>query len=291
MKPSPRRPRAAHVSGRPAPKVRPAKTGAVNIELISIGSELLRGRIHDENARNVARYFAQRGAMIRRITTVDDHERSISSALRDALDRNPHLVISTGGLGPTDNDRTVNAMADALGLTLALQAPAKEMVEAAYRQLAERRIIPPTGLTASREKICTLPVGSVPVPNPIGISPGVLLRLPGGAALLALPGRPDEVKAVLVEAIPLLGNLALDRVVAERRIESPTADESALTPLLDQLGEEFPSVWFESYPSGSRRRGSRIVIGIEASGVDRAEAEALVDSALKRLLALVSGSP
>ena len=100
MKPSPRRPRAPYISGRPTPKARPTKTGATRIELISIGSELLRGRIHDENARNVARYFAQRGAIIQRITTVDDHERSISRAFRDALDRNPHLVISTGGLAP-----------------------------------------------------------------------------------------------------------------------------------------------------------------------------------------------
>ena len=291
MKPGESRSRIQRPSGRPAPKVRPERTGAVRIELISIGRELLRGRIADDNARNVARFLTQRGAMIRRVTTVDDNERAISSAMREALERNPHLVISTGGLGPTDNDRTVAAMADALGLTLTLQAGAKEMVESAYRLLSERRIIPPSGLTAAREKICTLPVGSVPVPNPIGISPGVLCRIVGGAALLALPGMPDEAKAVLEEAMPLLGSLAPDRCVAHRQIESPTADESSLTTLLDRLSAEFPALWIESHPSGTRRRGSRIVISVEASGASQDEADQAADEAMKRLLALASGSP
>lgn len=291
MKTGVRRGRAPRPSGRPAPKVRPTRPGAIQVELISIGRELLRGRIVDDNARNIARFLTQRGAMIRRITVVDDNERSISAALREALDRNPHLVISTGGLGPTDNDRTVAAMADALGLTVTLNSAAKSMVEAAYQRFAERRVIRSTGLTAAREKICTLPVGSVPVPNPVGVSPGVLLRLPGGAAVLGLPGMPDEVLAVLAEAMPALGALAPDRQVARRELESPTADESALTPLLERFSAEFPSLWIESHPSGSRRRGSRIVISLEASASSGAEADRVVDTALKRLIALAAGSP
>lgn len=261
------------------------------IELISIGRELLRGRISDENAKSLARQLTQRGGMIRRITTVDDNERSISAALREALDRNPNLVISSGGLGPTDNDRTVLAIADALGLTMSLNAEAKAMVESGYRRLAEHRLIPSTGLTAAREKICTLPVGCVPIPNPLGISPGVLLRLAGGASVLALPGMPNEAHAVLEQALPLLGSLTLDRSVARREIASPTADESSLTPLLHRLADEFPSVWIESHPSGSRRRGSKIVICLEAGGTDRADADTVVDGALKRLLALAAGNP
>ncbi len=282
-----RRP-ARRPSGRAAPKVQPDRTGPVQVELISIGRELLRGRIADDNARHVARYLTLRGAIVRRVTTVDDDERCISEALREALGRSPHLVVSSGGLGPTDNDRTLAAIADALGSTLTLHAGARTLVEDAYRRLARRRLSDGSGLTTAREKICMLPVGSTPVPNPIGVSPGALLRLPGGAAVLALPGMPDEVRAVLEAAMPLLGSLVPQRWVAQRRIESPTADESVLTPLLDRLADEFPAVWIESHPSGSRRHGARMRIGLEASGSSQQDAERAVDVALERLLALAS---
>jgi hypothetical protein len=99
------------------------------------------------------------------------------------------------------------------------------------------------------------------------------------------------VLAVLEEAMPILGPLAPDRSVARREIESPTADESALTPMLERLGDEFPGVWIETSPSGSRRRGARIVVILEAGGADAAEANEAVDAALKRLLALAAGCP
>jgi molybdopterin-biosynthesis enzyme MoeA-like protein len=108
--------------------------------------------------------------------------------------------------------------------------------------------------------------------------------------VLALPGKPDEVRAVLEEALPELGFLAALRAVARREVESPTADESSLRPLLDKLHGEFPSVWIDTHPSGSRRRGSRIAITLEASGATAEEAEEAVDSALKRLLALAAGN-
>lgn len=283
--------RSRRPSGRPAPKVRPEREGAIRVELVSIGRELLRGRIRDENACNVARFLTQRGADVRRVTVVDDDEREISAALREALGRNPHLVVTTGGLGPTDNDRTVAALADVLGLTMSVHAGAKALVGEAYRTLAERRLVPQSGLTAAREKICTLPVGSVPLRNPVGVSPGILLKLPGGAAVLSLPGMPDEVRAVLEQALPALGALAPKSAVARREIESPTADESTLIPLLERLCLEFPSLWIESHPAGSRRRGSRIVISVEASGTTQAEADRAVDQAVKRLLAIAAGGP
>ena len=82
MNPTDRRARPPRPSGRPAPKVRPERSGTVKVELISIGRELLRGRIADRNSHNVARFLTLRGVRIPRITTVDDNERAIVADTR-----------------------------------------------------------------------------------------------------------------------------------------------------------------------------------------------------------------
>jgi molybdenum cofactor synthesis domain-containing protein len=277
-------------SGDPAPRVQPARTGPIRVELISVGRELLRGKIADTNAQQVARIVTQKGAMIRRITVVDDTTTSISAAVRESLERNPHLLVTSGGLGPADDDRTLGGVADALALPLAVDHATKQMVEAAYHRLAEKRVFSAEGLTAVREKLCTLPLGATPVPNPLGVSPGVLVQLSGGASVLCLPGMPEEMQAVLEAAMPLL-KIDFEGQVALREVEAPTADESELAPLLDQLAREFPTLWINSRPAGSRKTGRKIVIRIEATGATHEKADAFVESCMKRLLALAAGSP
>jgi molybdenum cofactor synthesis domain-containing protein len=259
------------------------------VELIAVGRELLRGRVVDDNSQTLARFLTQRGIQLRRIVVVDDSEDSISSALREALSRNPNLVITTGGLGPALDDRTVGAVADGLGLPLVMHAGARTLVETAYRNLRGRKQPIGSGMTATREKMCRLPVGSRPIPNPVGIAPGMVHRLPGGATVLCLPGTPREMVAVLEQAMPWIKELAPTAFVARREMEAPTADESALQPLLDRLAQENPDVWITSHPP--QRRGGKIRIVLEASGRSEQRAALTVDRALKRLLALAAGSP
>ena len=280
-------PARKRLSGRPAPKVRPQRSGPVRVELISVGRELLRGKIADGNAQRVARLLTQKGVWIRRIAVVDDSAAAVADAVREALARDPHLVITTGGLGPADDDRTLAGVGQALELPLTFDHRTKVLVEEAYAGLA-RRGVAAGGLTATREKLCHIPIGGTAVPNPLGVSPGVFVRLPGGAVVLALPGMPDEMQAVLESALPQLG-IHFEGEVALREVESPTADESALAPLLDRLAHEFPSVWIQSRPSGSRKTGGRIVIRVEATGDTRAAADTAVDGCVRRLLALAAG--
>jgi len=277
-------------SGEPAPKVRPKRTGPVRVELISVGRELLRGKIADGNAQRIARHLTQKGVLIRRITVVDDSSKSIAAALREALERDPHLVVTTGGLGPAEDDRTLAGVCEALELPLTLSGPTKVMVEEAYQRLRASKIVSDGGLTPTREKMCKIPVGSTPVPNPLGVSPGVFVRLPGGAIVLCLPGMPEEMQAVLEAALPMM-NVGLEGQVARREVEAPTSDESQLRPLIDRLTHEFPGVWINSRPAGSRKTGGRIVIRVEATGETQDDADAAVDGCVKRLLALAAGSP
>ena len=194
-------------TGRPAPKVRPERSGAFHAELLMIGRDLLRGRVTESNAQQLAGLLAGRGALVHRITIVDDTEQAISRAMREALERNPHLVITTGGLGPAPDDRTLAAVSTALGRPLSMNQQARTLVEAAYRRLCEARLARREGLNLAREKMCKLPIGSFPVPNDKGIAPGVVCRLPGGAAVICLPGTPREARAVLEQTLQLLRSL------------------------------------------------------------------------------------
>jgi molybdenum cofactor synthesis domain-containing protein len=277
-------------SGRPAPKVRPERH-AFHVELISVGRELLRGRIADDNTRVLAGKLSQRGAIVHRITTVDDNDRSIAAALREALDRNPNLVVTTGGLGPSENDRTLVAVSDVLGCPMSHDSAVKRMVDAAYQRLAARGQREAGRRTEVRERMYMVPLSSEPVANECGVSPGVICRLPGGAMVLSLPGMPDEMRSVLAAALQVIGSIGAGRHNAQREIEAPTTDEAELMPLIERLGAEFPNVWIDTRPSGSRRRGSKIIITLEASGADLAEARTTADNALRRLLALAAGSP
>ena len=281
-----RHPRAA---ARSAPKVRPDHEGPLHVELISIGRELLKGRTQDTNGPALAGYFTERGALVHRITIVDDTERAISSSIGEALGRHPHLVITSGGLGPASDDRTLAAVGDALSLPFSIQPRARQMIEDGYRRLRGKRLHVKGGLTAAREKMCSIPLGSELIPNEVGIVPGALIRLPGGAAVLCLPGAPEEMWSVFEAAIPLLKDLAPKGHRAIREIEAPTVDESSLRPLLDRLCDEYPMVWIKSYSPGPETRGARILVTLEASSATSEEAEATLDQAVKRLLALAAG--
>jgi nicotinamide-nucleotide amidase len=277
-------------SPRPPVRIpRPAPSEPTTAEVISVGRELLRGRTADTNAREIAAFLSLGDVVVRRITIVDDDEKAITSAVEDALARGTRLVITTGGMGPMADDRTVAAVADALRLPLAMHAHAKEMVESAYRRLHNRRLVSKNGLTAAREEMCTIPIGSEPIENAVGIAPGVFLRLAGGACVLCLPGVPAEMRSVLEAAADHLKDLVPKRAMARREVETPTADESSLRSLLDRLSLEFPSVWIKSETPGFGVEDTRIRLVFEATAPDRSQAESIVEDALRRLFSLAAG--
>jgi len=277
-------------TGQATAKSGPRSAGPCTAEIISIGRELLLGRIADSNAGTLARSLTLRGATVRRITTVGDAERAVSDALRESIGRNPQLIIVSGGLGPGTDDRTLSALAVALRLPLTVSQQAREMVEAAYQRLRQERVVHKGGLTAAREKMCTLPLGGQPIENPAGISPGVLCHIAGSSTILCLPGLPDEAEAVFDAAVAELKLPASGGFVARREIESPTSDESSLHPMIASLTQEFPRVWIHSGPFDRRKPGVKVMISVESTGASQQEANAKVEGVVRRLLALAAGT-
>jgi len=283
-RPAPSRPRKLPV--RPAPKVLHRRTGPLHVEIVVVGREILRGATADVTSRFLAAELSGRGALVHRIAVVDDSERAVESAVSEALSRGAHLVVTTGGLGPTADDRTMLGISDALRLPLALSSPALDMVEASYRRLKGEGKTASAALTAQREKMAALPVGSEPLVNTAGVAPGVLMRTTGGGAVLCLPGVPEEARSVFLEAVDRLGDLFPRGCRATRELEAPTSDESTLRAILDRVSEEHPLVWIKSHTEGFARRGARVRVTFETFAATPREAEHLVETAMQRLLGL-----
>jgi len=280
--------RPAAAVGPPRPVPRRASGEKLFVEVVLVGREMLRGRVPDGNGNEIAAFCSQRGALVRRITTVDDDDRAVASAITDALNRGARLVVTAGGLGPMADDRTLAGVSDALKVPLAPHHGAKELVEAAYRRMQSHGRASRGGVDAARENLYLLPIGAEPVENSTGTAPGVIARVPGGAAVLCLPGVPAEMRAVLDAAQPALRDLAPRGFVARREVETPTSDESSLRPLLDQLSDEFPHVWVKSHAAALNDPNARIRVTLEANSTERTEAESLVEDALRRLLSLAT---
>jgi molybdenum cofactor synthesis domain-containing protein len=254
-----------------------------SVEIIAVGNELLIGDVLDTNSHWLCRRLTLLGGVVNRITTVRDDPKVIAVQLRSALERRVDLLIVSGGLGPTADDRTIEAVAEALGLALERNAAALAAVRERYADFARRRFVERGDVTPEREKMGILPEGALPLANPVGAAPGVLLRT-GNSVIVCLPGVPAELQAIFETSLPpvlrdALGNGAF----VERAASVGCSDESGLAPLLRDVALAHPAAYLKSRP---RRFGKdvRILVTVSATAVSRDEAEHIVGSAWNRLV-------
>jgi nicotinamide-nucleotide amidase len=156
------------------------------------GSELLRGGRVDENGPFLARELSSRGIEPERISVIGDRPEQLEAALRDALEFD--LVITSGGLGPTHDDRTVELLARAAGRELRVDPELEREIEGVVKALAERFRRPYSEFEAGVRKQATLPEGGISL-GLAGTAPGVLLET-GSALAIALPGPPGELQRI-----------------------------------------------------------------------------------------------
>ena len=176
-------------------------------ELLSIGSELTVGETRDTNAGEIARSLTGLGVRVTRLTALPDDLVAVTDAFAAALERSD-LVISTGGLGPTPDDLTREAIAAVCDET---PEPDPDL-EAWLRELWRRRDMPFPELNLKQAWL----IGSaVSLPNPNGTAPGWFVGRPDGRVIVALPGPPREMRPMWAdEAVPRLQALGLGAPVA-----------------------------------------------------------------------------
>ncbi len=162
-------------------------------ELISIGNELLSGRTLNTHAQDLGKALEAIGLQLVRDTTVPDEIPTIGSAVTEALARTG-LVFVSGGLGPTVDDITRDALAKALGKKIVLDRPTVAI-------MAERYAARGRGMTPAAERQALVLEGATVLPNSVGAAPGQRIELPGERFLFVLPGPPREFNAILGEEI------------------------------------------------------------------------------------------
>jgi nicotinamide-nucleotide amidase len=180
-------------------------------EIIAIGSELVSGQSLDTNSQWLSRELAALGIPVVFHTTIGDDLEDHVAALRLAAAR-VGLVITTGGLGPTQDDLTRDALARLAGVSLKEDPASLEAV----RALFARRNRP----MAERNRVQALfPEGSEPLPNPVGTAPGIWMEH-GQALIAALPGIPSEMRVMFPQQVlpRLRRRLGITRVLVHRKI-------------------------------------------------------------------------
>jgi len=218
----------------------------ISAETIAIGTELLLGETADTNTCFIARALRGLGVNLFRATTVGDNADRIAQAIREALGRSG-IVITTGGLGPTVDDPTRQAVAKAVGLELVYQPKLWKQITA---RIARYGRTP----TENQKRQAYIPKGAIAIENPVGTAPAFIVEIPpspptpsrstpaglpkgdGNKVVISLPGVPREMETLLTQAvIPYLQKrYDLNEIIRIRTLHTGGVGEARID---EQIGD------------------------------------------------------
>lgn len=248
-------------------------------EVLAVGTELLLGQIVDTNSAWIGEQLAASGIDSYEHRAVGDNRARIVAALRDLLDR-ADAVIVCGGLGPTQDDVTRDAIAELLGVPLERDPALVEQIAAMFRSRA--RDMPESNLRQA-----DVPRGGRALANPLGTAPGLCCEV-GGKVVYAVPGVPYEMQEMVrAHVLPdLLARCGDAAVIVSRSLKTWGTSESALAEMvaarltvLDAAGN--PTIAFLA------RGIEGLVVRVTAKGSTPADARVLVDAEERELRAIL----
>ena len=207
-------------------------TSSPTAAVLLIGDELLSGRTRDVNLQQIANYLAPMGIPVKESRTVSDVEDDIVEAL-NALRAKYTYVFTTGGIGPTHDDITADAVAAAFGVKAYEHPEALAILEERYAAIGHE-------FTAPRRRMARVPEGANLVSNPVSGAPGFQT-----GNVFTLAGVPAIARAMLDDIGPRLESGAIVHSVT---IRGAGGQEGDLAVPLGELAEEIPDVSFGSYP-------------------------------------------
>ncbi len=226
--------------------------------MLVIGDEILSGRTRDSNLHHLAKELTAHGVRLAEARIVADDHAAIVAALNDLRLRFDH-VFTSGGIGPTHDDITADAVAEAMGAEIGIRDDARALLEAHYQR---------TGLelNAARLRMARVPEGAALIDNPISAAPGFSI---GNVHVMA--GVPAIFQAMLASVLPGIagGDALLSQSVDVHRGEGEIAGK------LGELAARYPELGFGSYPwIRDGAHGTQIVVrGTDAGRLDEAMVE------------------
>lgn len=197
-------------------------------EIITIGTEILLGEIVDTNTRYIARTLRGMGVDLYRTITIGDNVDRIAEAIRHSMQR-AEIVITTGGLGPTVDDPTREAVAKAVGVETEFREVLWEQVVAVISRYGRKP-------SENQRRQAYVPKGSIGIPNPVGTAPCFIVETDRNA-VISLPGVPNEMEHILHESIiPYLQErFNLDEIIKIRILHCAGAGEGMIDEKISDL--------------------------------------------------------
>jgi nicotinamide-nucleotide amidase len=238
---------------------------SVRAEIVGIGTELLLGQIANTNARWISERLATVGVDVLHHQAVGDNIPRIVEALRVALGR-ADVVLVTGGLGPTEDDLTRDAIAELLGAPMVRHPEIEDLLREKFAGYGRG------DMPLSNLRQADVPEGMRTITPVRGTAPGLVAELPGGARIYAVPGVPIEMEEMMDQTIlPELAALAGPATIVSRTLRSASLGESRVAEKLRDLFEASsnPSV---AYLASS----SEVKVRLTAKAATRREAESLL---------------
>jgi nicotinamide-nucleotide amidase len=247
--------------------------------IFSIGTELTRGEIVNTNASWLSSELTALGFEVSEAATVDDDPARIVAALKRLAEVH-QVVVTTGGLGPTTDDLTTAAVAQALGVPLVRDAVSLEAIRKRFQ--AAGYVMSP-----SNEKQADFPDGASVLANPVGSAPGFGVVL-GACRAFFMPGVPSEMKRMFADhVVPAIASLA-PHLAFQRRLKTFGLPESAVGEKLAGIEAAYPGVVL-----GYRAHFPEIEVKVHATAASQEAARAVADAAAnevrKRLADVIYG--
>ena len=238
-----------------------------SIEIVTIGTEILLGQLIDTNSTHIARTLADGGIDVFAKHSVGDNTARLAAMLEGALER-ADGVITTGGLGPTVDDLTKDAVATAVGTTLALHEPSVAAIE--DRLAAFGRKGP---LAENNKRQAILPVGGVVMTNAHGTAPGFIALRADGKFVACMPGVPSEMRAMLADSLVpwLRARFGVRDAIFTRTLHTIGIPESEVDSRIESLFRDLvnPKIAVLAHTA-------QVDVKIMAKAADRAAADALI---------------
>ncbi|KPK00800.1 MAG: hypothetical protein AMS20_14890 [Gemmatimonas sp. SG8_28] len=250
----------------------------MDVEIVTVGTELLLGFTVDTNATEISRALAAVGGRVVRRVTVADDRVPLRDAVAGALRRSRFVVI-TGGLGPTSDDITKRTVADLFRLPLELDEEYLRELETRFRRHRHREMPP------SNRSQAEAPRGAVRLPNPRGTAQGLVIDGPIGTAVL-LPGVPGEMRQILQDhVVPLVRQRVQvgaggPAVIRSRTLRTTGVTESGLADLLGPLEADLGGVTLAYLPGWEG-----VDLRLTVWGMDESAADEALDGAAGTLVA------
>jgi len=235
----------------------------MHAEIITTGTELLLGETVDTNSAYIARALRGIGLDLYYLITVGDNEYRMADMLRQALGRSD-VIITTGGLGPTVDDVTRQAVARATDRELILMPELLADIETFFTRFGRQ-------MTDNNRRQAYMPAGAIPIHNPVGTAPSFIVEDQRGI-IISLPGVPREMEYLMQrEVLPYLSQRLGTQVIRTRILRTCAIGESTIDSLIGDLEQmSNPSIGLAAHPGQTDIR-------ITAKGQSEPETDQLID--------------